>query len=37
VVDDNHDILDLLEVFLYGKYDLSTALNGLKVSRQPVK
>jgi CheY-like chemotaxis protein len=37
VVDDNHDILDLLEVFLYGKYDLSTALNGfegLKAARE---
>jgi CheY-like chemotaxis protein len=30
LVDDNHDILDLLEVFLYGKYDLITAINGFE-------
>jgi|WetSurMetagenome_2_1015567.scaffolds.fasta_scaffold00108_6 CheY-like chemotaxis protein len=37
VVDDNHDILDLLEVFLYGAYDVTTALNGfegLKTARE---
>lgn len=37
IVDDSHDILDLLEVFLYGKYDLVTALNGfegLKTARE---
>jgi CheY-like chemotaxis protein len=37
VVDDNHDILDLLEVFLFGKYDCVTALNGfegLKTARE---
>jgi CheY-like chemotaxis protein len=37
IVDDNHDILDLLEMFLYGKYDCTTALNGfegLKISRE---
>jgi CheY-like chemotaxis protein len=39
VVDDSHDILDLLEVFLYGKYDVATALNGfegLKAARETV-
>jgi CheY-like chemotaxis protein len=30
VVDDSHDALDLLEVFLYGTYDVSTALNGFE-------
>ena len=30
VVDDSHDILDLLEVFLYGTYEVSTALNGFE-------
>ncbi len=37
IVDDNHDILDLLEVFLYGAYELITALNGfegLKTARE---
>jgi len=37
IVDDNHDILDLLEVFLFGKYDIVTALNGfegLKTARE---
>jgi CheY-like chemotaxis protein len=37
IVDDNHDILDLLEVFLFGKYDCVTALNGfegLKTARE---
>jgi CheY-like chemotaxis protein len=39
LVDDNHDILDLLEVFLYGKYDCVTAINGfegLKAAREIV-
>ncbi len=39
IVDDNHDILDLLEVFLFGKYDIVTALNGfegLKTAREMV-
>jgi CheY-like chemotaxis protein len=30
LVDDNHDILDLLEVFLFGKYDCVTAINGFE-------
>ncbi len=30
LVDDNHDILDLLEVYLYGSYTLITALNGFE-------
>jgi CheY-like chemotaxis protein len=30
VVDDSHDILDLIEVFLYGRYDVKTALNGFE-------
>jgi CheY-like chemotaxis protein len=37
LVDDNHDILDLLEVFLFGKYDCVTAINGfegLKTARE---
>jgi CheY-like chemotaxis protein len=37
IVDDNHDMLDLLEVFLFGKYDCVTALNGfegLKTARE---
>ncbi len=37
MIDDSHDILDLLEVFLFGKYDLITALNGfegLKIARE---
>jgi CheY-like chemotaxis protein len=28
LVDDNHDILDLLEIYLFRDYDISTALNG---------
>jgi CheY-like chemotaxis protein len=39
LVDDNHDILDLLEVFLFGKYDCITAINGfegLKAAREIV-
>jgi len=37
LVDDNHDILDLLEVFLFDKYDILTTINGfegLKVARE---
>lgn len=37
LVDDSHDILDLLEVYLYGGYTLITALNGfegLKTARE---
>ena len=30
LVDDNHDILDLLEIFLYRDYDIITALNGFE-------
>ncbi len=30
VVDDSHDALDLLEVFLYGTYEVTTALNGFE-------
>jgi len=30
VVDDSHDTLDLLEVFLYAKYEIVTALNGFE-------
>ncbi len=30
LVDDNHDILDLLEVFLFGKYDCIAAINGFE-------
>jgi CheY-like chemotaxis protein len=30
LVDDNHDILDLLEIFLYNDYDIITALNGFE-------
>jgi len=30
LVDDNHDILDLLEVYLYGKYEILTAVNGFE-------
>jgi CheY-like chemotaxis protein len=39
LVDDSHDILDLLEVFLFGKYDCITAINGfegLKSAREVV-
>jgi CheY-like chemotaxis protein len=39
LVDDNHDILDLLEVFLFGKFDCVTAINGfegLKAAREIV-
>jgi CheY-like chemotaxis protein len=39
IVDDSHDILDLLEVFLFGHYDCVTALNGfegLKTARDLV-
>jgi CheY-like chemotaxis protein len=39
LVDDNHDILDLLEVFLFGKYECITAINGfegLKAAREIV-
>jgi CheY-like chemotaxis protein len=37
LVDDNHDILDLLEVFLFGNYECVTAINGfegLKTARE---
>ena len=37
LVDDNHDILDLLEVFLFSGYDCITAVNGfegLKMARE---
>jgi CheY-like chemotaxis protein len=30
LVDDNHDILDLLEVYLYRDYEIATALNGFE-------
>jgi CheY-like chemotaxis protein len=30
LVDDNHDILDLLEVYLFGRYEIVTALNGFE-------
>lgn len=30
LVDDNHDTLDLLEVFLYKDFDIITALNGFE-------
>jgi CheY-like chemotaxis protein len=39
LVDDNHDILDLLEVYLFGSYDCITAVNGfegLKTAREIV-
>ncbi len=28
IVDDDHDTLDLLEIYLYRKYDIITAING---------
>jgi CheY-like chemotaxis protein len=30
IVDDDHDTLDLLEIFLYRDYDLVTAMNGFE-------
>jgi CheY-like chemotaxis protein len=30
LVDDNHDVLDLLEVFLFGHYEIVTAVNGFE-------
>lgn len=30
IVDDNHDILDLMEIYLYKDYDIITALNGFE-------
>lgn len=30
VVDDSHDALDLFEVYLYGTYEVTTALNGFE-------
>jgi CheY-like chemotaxis protein len=30
LVDDNHDILDLLEIYLYRDYEITTALNGFE-------
>ncbi len=30
IVDDDHDTLDILEVFLFRRYDVSTALNGFE-------
>jgi CheY-like chemotaxis protein len=30
IVDDDHDTLDLLEIFLYKDYDLVTAMNGFE-------
>jgi CheY-like chemotaxis protein len=30
LVDDNHDILDLLEVFLFGKYECVASINGFE-------
>lgn len=39
LVDDNHDILDLLEVFLYSNFDITSVVNGfegLKTAEQIV-
>ncbi|MFW5775470.1 MAG: response regulator [Chitinivibrionales bacterium] len=39
LVDDNHDTLDLLEVYLYKEYDIYTALNGfegLNIAREQI-
>jgi len=30
LIDDNHDTLDLLEVFLYTKFEITTAMNGFE-------
>jgi CheY-like chemotaxis protein len=30
IVDDDHDTLDLLEIFLYNRYDIVTAMNGFE-------
>lgn len=30
IVDDDHDTLDLLELFLYKSYDIATAMNGFE-------
>ena len=30
LVDDNHDILDLLEVFLYDDFEITSVLNGFE-------
>jgi CheY-like chemotaxis protein len=30
IVDDDHDTLDLLEIFLYNRYDIITAMNGFE-------
>jgi CheY-like chemotaxis protein len=30
IVDDDHDTLDLLEIFLYTRYDIITAMNGFE-------
>ncbi len=30
LIDDDHDVLDLLEVFLFGDYEIVTALNGFE-------
>lgn len=30
LVDDDHDTLDLLEIFLYNRYDIITAMNGFE-------
>jgi CheY-like chemotaxis protein len=39
IVDDDHDTLDLLEIFLYNRYDIITAMNGFealaKVEEEP--
>jgi len=33
IVDDNNDYLDLLEMYLYRNYDISTAVNGFEALR----
>ena len=30
IIDDDHDILDLLEIILYQHYDIATAINGFE-------
>jgi len=34
LVDDNHDILDLLEVFLFAKFNIITAINGFEALKK---
>jgi CheY-like chemotaxis protein len=37
LIDDDHGVLDLLEVYLYGEYEIITALNGFEGLKKAVE